>query len=58
MTSYELCTYYFIFQWLSDALNTNNHTYEVAPVFIVVEKALLEYTRKKFGWKSGDGNGN
>ena len=27
--------------WLSDALNTNNHTYEVAPVFIVVEKALL-----------------
>jgi hypothetical protein len=27
--------------WLSDALNTNNHTFEVAPVFIVVEKALL-----------------
>ena len=45
----------YLFQWLSDALNTNNHTYEVAPVFIMVEKALLEYTRKKFGWKTGDG---
>merc|ERR1711936_860627 len=30
-------------QWLSDALNTNNHTFEVAPVFILVERALLEY---------------
>lgn len=42
-------------QWLSDALNTNNHTFEVAPVFILVERALLEYTIKMIGWKNGDG---
>ena len=41
--------------WLSDALNTNGHTFEVAPVFIVVERALLAYVMDKFGYKSGDG---
>jgi len=43
--------------WLSDALNTNNHTFEVAPVFIVVEKELMRYVMSKFGWnpKMGDG---
>lgn len=40
-------------QWLSDALNTNNHTFEVAPVFTVVEKALLDYTIQKLGWTNG-----
>jgi hypothetical protein len=34
-------TYGLAGSWLSDALNTNNHTFEVAPVFTVVEKALL-----------------
>ncbi len=29
----------------SDALNTNNHTYEVAPLFIVIELAVLKYIR-------------
>ena len=42
-------------QWLSDALNTNNHTYEVAPVFILVERALIKYTIDKLGWNLGDG---
>jgi hypothetical protein len=27
--------------WLSEALNTNNHTFEVAPVFTIVERAVL-----------------
>ena len=44
-----------LFQWLSDALNTNNHTFEVAPVFILVERALLDYTIRKLGWNNGDG---
>ena len=43
--------------WLSDALNTNNHTFEVAPVFIVVERAVLGYVMSKFGWPSGEGDG-
>jgi hypothetical protein len=30
---------------ISEALNTNNHTYEVAPLFIVVEQAVLKYIR-------------
>ena len=42
-------------QILSDALNTNNHTFEVAPVFILVERALIDYTIGKLGWTVGDG---
>eukprot|EP00095_Tigriopus_kingsejongensis_P002618 snap_masked-scaffold1459_size40432-processed-gene-0.1 protein:Tk02618 transcript:snap_masked-scaffold1459_size40432-processed-gene-0.1-mRNA-1 annotation:"isoform cra_a" len=41
--------------WLSDALNTNNYTFEVAPVFILAERVVLQYIRQKFGWTSGDG---
>ena len=43
--------------WLSDALNTNIHTFEVAPAFIVVEHHLLGYIRKLFGWSSEEGDG-
>ncbi len=38
---------------MADALNTNVHTFEVAPVFTVVEKALINYTIDKLGWTSG-----
>lgn len=41
--------------WLTETLNTNMHTYEVAPVFTVIEKEFLAYIRSKLGWKSGDG---
>merc|ERR1719370_185412 len=42
--------------WLSDALNTNGHTFEVAPVFTIIEHSLLAYMRKLFGWgDEGDG---
>lgn len=34
-------------------MNTNNHTFEVAPVFTVVERALIDYTIKKLGWSNG-----
>merc|ERR1712088_879169 len=43
--------------WLSDALNTNIHTFEVAPSFIVVEHHLLRYIRKLFGWADEEGDG-
>ena len=38
--------------WLSDALNTNIHTFEVAPAFIAIEHHLLGYIRQLFGWTS------
>jgi len=41
--------------WLSDALNTNSHTFEVAPAFIVIEQAIVNYVTKLFGFKQGDG---
>jgi len=50
-------TYGLASSWLSDALNTNNHTFEVAPVFIMVEKALMRYTMLKFGWDPEQGDG-
>jgi len=43
--------------WLTDALNTNIHTFEVAPAFIVVEHHLLRYIRKLFGWDPEEGDG-
>nr|CAH0113551.1 unnamed protein product [Daphnia galeata] len=41
--------------WLSEALNTNLHTYEVAPFFMMVEYTVLAHLRSFFGWKDGDG---
>jgi len=42
--------------WLSDALNTNIHTFEVAPAFIIIEHAVLGHIRQLFGWgDQGDG---
>jgi len=42
--------------WLSDALNTNIHTFEVAPAFIIIEHHVIGYIRKLFGWgDQGDG---
>ncbi|XP_045210018.2 cysteine sulfinic acid decarboxylase-like isoform X2 [Mercenaria mercenaria] len=41
--------------WLSDALNTNMHTFEVAPAFIVIEKYLIEKLCSIIGYKAGDG---
>jgi len=42
--------------WLSDALNTNIHTFEVAPAFIIIEHHILAHIRQLFGWgDQGDG---
>ena len=34
-------------------MNTNCHTFEVAPVFIVTENALINYVINKLGWSNG-----
>jgi len=41
--------------WLTEALNTNQHTFEVAPVFIVVEKAIINKVISLLEWSDGDG---
>ncbi len=33
-----------------EALNTNNHTFEVAPVFILVEQAIIKYLMELLSW--------
>ena len=40
-----------------DALNTNIHTFEVAPAFIAIEHSLLGYIRQLFGWGLEEGDG-
>ncbi|XP_059062652.1 glutamate decarboxylase [Achroia grisella] len=41
-------------EWLTAAANTNMFTYEIAPVFILMENVVLEKMRTMIGWKSGD----
>ncbi|XP_033726715.1 cysteine sulfinic acid decarboxylase-like [Pecten maximus] len=41
--------------WLTDALSTNLHTYEVAPVFVVLEKYMMKKMCSVFGFPNGDG---
>lgn len=44
-------------QWLTDALNPSVYTYEVSPVFSLMEKEILREMRKIVGWKDGNGDG-
>ncbi|KAI5643720.1 pyridoxal-dependent decarboxylase conserved domain-containing protein [Phthorimaea operculella] len=41
-------------EWLTAAANTNMFTYEIAPVFILMENVVLEKMRAIIGWSSGD----
>lgn len=41
--------------WLSEAINSCQYTYEVAPVFTMVERAMVENGLKTFGYDDGDG---
>ncbi|KAK7468144.1 hypothetical protein BaRGS_00036608 [Batillaria attramentaria] len=41
--------------WLSDALNTNLHTYEVAPAFVVIEKYMMRKICDVIGFSEGEG---
>lgn len=49
--------YALIGQWLTDALNPSVYTYEVSPVFILMEEIVLREMRSIIGWPSGKGDG-
>lgn len=41
-------------EWLTATANTNMFTYEIAPVFILMESVVLSKMREIIGWKGGD----
>ncbi|CAL4068172.1 unnamed protein product [Meganyctiphanes norvegica] len=41
--------------WLTEALNTNQYTFEVAPVFLLVEQFVMQWMVELLGWQDGDG---
>lgn len=41
-------------EWLTATANTNMFTYEIAPVFILMEHACLRKMREIIGFKGGD----
>uniref|UniRef100_A0A8C7FB27 Cysteine sulfinic acid decarboxylase n=1 Tax=Oncorhynchus kisutch TaxID=8019 RepID=A0A8C7FB27_ONCKI len=42
-------------RFLTEALNTSQYTYEVAPVFVLMEDEVLSKLRSLVGWAQGDG---
>lgn len=44
-------------QWLTDALNPSVYTYEVAPVFTLMEETVLHEMRVIVGFEKGKGDG-
>ncbi|XP_058807664.1 cysteine sulfinic acid decarboxylase isoform X2 [Phymastichus coffea] len=44
-------------QWLTDALNPSVYTYEVSPVFSLMEESVLREMRRAVGWPDGEGDG-
>lgn len=49
--------YGLVAQWLADALNPSVYTYEVAPVFTLMESVVLEQMRHIVGFPHGHGDG-
>lgn len=41
-------------EWLTATANTNMFTYEIAPVFILMENVVLSKMREIIGWHGGD----
>lgn len=41
-------------EWLTATANTNMFTYEIAPVFILMENVVLQKMRELIGWNTGD----
>ncbi|GIY91987.1 glutamate decarboxylase [Caerostris extrusa] len=41
-------------EWLTATANTNMFTYEIAPVFILMEQVTLKKMREIIGWSNGD----
>ncbi|TRY60310.1 hypothetical protein DNTS_015379 [Danionella cerebrum] len=44
-------------EWLTSTANTNMFTYEIAPVFVLMEQLTLKKMREIIGWPNGDGDG-
>lgn len=42
-------------EWMTSALNTGQYTYEMAPVFTLIEEAVLDMSLQLFGFQNGDG---
>ncbi|XP_025068070.1 cysteine sulfinic acid decarboxylase isoform X2 [Alligator sinensis] len=40
---------------ITETLNTSQYTYEIAPVFVLMEEVVLQKLRELVGWGSGDG---
>ncbi|KAL0611710.1 Cysteine sulfinic acid decarboxylase [Plecturocebus cupreus] len=40
---------------ITESLNTSQYTYEIAPVFVLMEEEVLRKLRALVGWSSGDG---
>ncbi|XP_029140219.1 cysteine sulfinic acid decarboxylase [Protobothrops mucrosquamatus] len=40
---------------ITEMLNTSQYTYEIAPVFVLMEEVMLKKLRKLIGWEKGDG---
>lgn len=53
----SLDPYGLVGQWLTDALNPSVYTYEVSPVFTLMEEIVLREMRKFVGYKDGEGDG-
>ncbi|NWH63693.1 DCE1 decarboxylase, partial [Piaya cayana] len=44
-------------EWLTSTANTNMFTYEIAPVFVLMEQITLRKMREIIGWSNKDGDG-
>uniref|UniRef100_H3DHQ4 Glutamate decarboxylase 1 n=1 Tax=Tetraodon nigroviridis TaxID=99883 RepID=H3DHQ4_TETNG len=44
-------------EWLTSTANTNMFTYEIAPVFVLMEQLTLKKMREIVGWPGGEGDG-
>ncbi|KAG8133218.1 hypothetical protein E2320_011029, partial [Naja naja] len=44
-------------EWLTATANTNMFTYEIAPVFIIMEEILLKKMQEIIGWKERESDG-
>lgn len=53
----SLDPYGLVAQWLTDALNPSVYTYEVSPVFTLMEEAVLKEMRAIVGYEDGQGDG-
>lgn len=41
--------------WITEGLNTNQHTYETAPVFTLTEQAIISHVSEKINYGICDG---